>query len=178
MQKTFLYLEEEVGLAVNTEKSQLASIRSISFLGFTILRGKIRVSTKAQLKFNARVRELTRRNNPLQMYQVIHQLSVYMRGWVRYFGIQEFLHLFRNLDAWIRSRLRSTQLKKWKKLKKFQRIMIAAGFNPTEAKHVWVNMRRWKSTLRYHVRFVMNLKWFRERDLVFLHDHNLAVSRL
>ncbi len=177
MQRTTLYLEEELGLAVNSEKSRVAPIKRITFLGFSILRGKIRVSTKAQLKFKDRIRELTRRNNPLSMYQVIHQLSVYLRGWVGYFRIQEFAHLFRNLDAWIRSRLRSTQLKKWKKPRKFQRIMIVAGFNPTEAKQVWVNMRRWKSTLRYHVRFVMNLEWFRERDLLFLHDYTLTVSR-
>lgn len=177
MQKTILYLEQELGLAVNTEKSQVAPIRSISFLGFSILRGKIRVSTKAKLKFKARVRELTRRNNPLSMYQVIHQLSVYLRGWVGYFGIQEFKYLFRDLDAWIRSRLRSTQLKKWKKPRKFQRILIAAGYDPTDAKKVWVNMRRWSSTLRPPIRFVLSLEWFRERDLVFLHDHTLAISR-
>ena len=177
MQKTVLYLEEELGLEVNTEKSQVAPIRKISFLGFSILAGKIRVSSKAQLKFKARIRELTRRNNPLSMYQVIHQLNIYLRGWVGYFGIQEFKYLFRDLDAWIRSRLRSTQLKKWKKPRKFQRILITAGFDPTEAKQVWVNMRRWKSTLRTQVRFVMSLEWFRERDLVFLHDHTLALSR-
>ncbi len=85
--------------------------------------------------------------------------------------------MFRDLDAWIRSRLRSTQLKKWKKPRKFQRVLIAAGFNPTEAKLVWVNMRRWNSVMRPAVRFVMNLYWFRERDLVFLHDHTLAISR-
>jgi hypothetical protein len=27
------------------------------------------------------------------------------------------------------------------------------------------------------VRFVMNLKWFRERGLVFLHDFTIAFSR-
>jgi len=85
--------------------------------------------------------------------------------------------LFRDLDAWIRSRLRSTQLKKWKKPRKFQRIMIKAGFDPTEAHRVWIKMNRWQSVMRRPVRFVMNLNWFRERGLVFLHDFTLAFSR-
>jgi len=72
------------------------------------------------------------------MYQVIHELSLYLRGWVGYFGIQEFKYLFRDLDAWIRSRLRSMQLKKWKKPRKFQQIMIKAGFDPKEAYRVWI----------------------------------------
>ena len=177
MEGTIRYLEEELGLTVNPEKSRVAPIKEITFLGFQLLMGKIRVSNKARLRFKDRVRELTRRNNPLSMYQVIHELSIYLRGWVGYFGIQEFKYLFRDLDAWIRSRLRSTQLKKWKNPWKFQRIMIKAGFDPKEARRVWLKMNRWQSVMRRPVRFVMNLDWFRERGLMFLHDFTIALSR-
>ena len=177
MEGTIRYLEEELGLTVNPEKSRVAPIKEITFLGFQILRGKIRVSNQARLRFKDRVRELTRRNNPLSMYHVIHELSLYLRGWVGYFGIQEFKYLFRDLDAWIRSRLRSTQLKKWKNPRKFQRIMIKAGFDPTEAHRTWIKMNRWQSVMRRPVRFVMNLNWFRERGLVVLHDFTIAFSR-
>jgi len=91
------------------------------------------------------------------MYQVIHGLNKYLRGWVGYFGIQEFKYLFRDLDAWIRSRMRSMQLKKWKQPRKFQRIMIKAGFDPHEAHRVWVKMNRWKSVRRQPVWFALNL---------------------
>ena len=111
MKGTIGYLEEELGLTVNREKNQVALIKEISFLGFQVLRGKIRVSTKAQAGSKDRVRELTRRNNPLSMYQVIHELNEYWRDWVGYFGMQEFKYLFRDLDARIRSRMRSMQLK-------------------------------------------------------------------
>jgi len=111
------------------------------------------------------------------MYQVIHELNKYLRGWVGYFGIQEFNYLFRDLDAWIRSRLRSTQLKKWKKPKKFQRIMIKAGSDPKVAHRTWLKMDRWQSVMRRPVRCVMNLGWFRQRGLVFLHDFTIALSR-
>ncbi|HSB01768.1 MAG TPA: group II intron maturase-specific domain-containing protein [Anaerolineales bacterium] len=135
------------------------------------------MSNQARTRFKVRVRELTRRNNPLSMYQVIHELSEYLRGWVGYFGIQEFNYLFRDLDAWIRSRLRSTQLKKWKNPRKFQRIMIKAGFDPQQAHRVWIRMNRWQSVMRRPVRFVLNMDWFRERGLVFLHDFTIAFSR-
>ncbi|MBC8478730.1 group II intron reverse transcriptase/maturase, partial [bacterium] len=177
MERTIYYLEQELGLLVNQEKSQVAPIKDITFLGFQLLRGKIRVSNKAKAKLKGRVRELTRRNNPLSMYQVIEELSKYLRGWVGYFGIQEFKYLFRDLDAWIRSRLRSTQLKKWKKPRKFQRIMIRSGFDSKEAHRIWIKMNRWQSVMRTPVRFVMNLEWFRDRRLVFLQDFTLAFSR-
>ncbi len=178
MKGTVAYLEQGLGLNVNQEKSRVAPIQEISFLGFQILRGKIRVSNRARIRFKERIRTLTRRNNPLSMYQVIHELNLYLRGWVGYFGIQEFKYLFRDLDAWIRSRLRSMQLKKWKKPGKFQRIMIKVGFEPKEAYRVWIKMNRWQSVMRRPVRFVMNLNWFRERGLVFLHDSTLAFSRI
>ncbi|MBW2035569.1 MAG: group II intron reverse transcriptase/maturase [Deltaproteobacteria bacterium] len=164
------YIEDELNLPVNRAKSQVALVKDAPFLGFQILRGKIRVSNKARIKFKKKVRELTRRNNPISMHQAIHDLNVYMRGWVSYFSIQEFRMLFKDLDGWIRSRLRSMQLKKWKKPRKFQKMMIIAGFKPQEAHRVWVKMNKWQSVERKEVRFVMNLKWFRRQGLIFLHD--------
>jgi RNA-directed DNA polymerase len=171
------YLENGLGLPVNKEKSQVAEVKKITFLGFQILRGKIRVSNKARVKFKERIRGLTHRNNPLSMYQIIQELNVYLRGWLSYFRIQEFRMLFRDLDGWIRSRLRSTQLKKWKNPLKFQRIMVRLGFNPGKAHRVWVKMTKWQSVSRKEVRFVMNLEWFRKQGLLFLHDFTLATSR-
>ena len=104
------------------------------------------------------------------MYQLIQKLNEYLRGWVNYFKIQELRVIFRDLDSWIRSRLRSTQLKKWKKPNKFQRMMIRAGYKPEDAHRTWVKMNRWQSVNRKEVRFVMNLYWFRTQGLVFLND--------
>lgn len=171
MEVTIRFLEEELGLEVNREKSQVAPIKDITFLGFQILRGKIRVSNQARVRFKSKVRELTHRNNPLSMQQVVYELNQYVRGWVGYFRIQEFRYLFRDLDGWIRSRLRSMQLKKWKKPGKFQRVMIKSGFDPRQALRVWVKMNRWQSVMRPEVRFVMPLKWFRNLGLVFLYDY-------
>ena len=164
------YLEEELNLPVNKEKSGVWEIKNVPFLGFQLLRGKIRVSNKSRIKLKDKIRELTRRNNPLSMYQIIQDLNKYLQGWVAYFGIQEFKKLFGDLDGWIRSRLRSMQLKKWKNPRKFQRIMINSGFKPQEAHRVWIRMNKWQSVHRRAVRFVMNLKWFRRQGLVFLND--------
>jgi RNA-directed DNA polymerase len=128
------------------------------------------VSNKSRVKFKDKIRNLSRRNNPLSMHQNIEELNKYLQGWVAYFGIQQFKKLFGDLDGWIRSRLRSMQLKKWKNPHKFQRIMINSGFKPQEAHRVWVRMNKWQSVHRRAVRFVMNLKWFRKQGLVFLND--------
>ena len=170
MESTTAFLEETLGLPVNRDKSQVAPARDVAFLGFQILRGKIRISTQARQRFKDRVRELTRRNNGQSMSQIIQDLSEYLRGWVGYFRIQEFRKVFGELDGFIRSRLRSMQLKKWKKPKKFQRMMIRAGYPVDEAKRTWVKMNKWQSVARPPVRFVLNLAWFRRHGLFFLDD--------
>jgi group II intron reverse transcriptase/maturase len=170
MDSTIRYLEGELNLTVNREKSETANVKDVAFLGFQMLGEKIRISQKARERFKARVRELTKRNNPLSMHQVIQNLNAYLRGWVAYFGVQEFRTIFRDLDSWIRNRLRSMQLKKWKKPKRFQGMMIRSGYRPQEAHKAWVKMNRWRSVNRKEVKVVMNLQWFRKQGLVYLHD--------
>jgi len=162
------YLEEELGLPVNREKSEATLVRNVDFLGFQILANKIRVSEKSREKFKRKVRELTRRNNGWSMNQVIKRLNLYVRGWGEYFRAQQFKKLFQDLDGWIRSRLRSMQLKKWKNPRKFQRIMISAGYAPDYAHRIWVRMNRWQSVMRREVRFVLDLKWFKRYGLFSL----------
>ena len=96
------YLEEELGLPVNREKSRTAPVKDVEFVSFQIRRpGKVRIGRKAQGRFKQRVRELTRRNNPLSMREVIRQLNLYLlylRGWFGYFRIQEFRRALSLLD--------------------------------------------------------------------------------
>lgn len=171
MESITRYLEGGLGLPVNKEKSEVAPIKDVAFLGFQILRGKLRVSNGAREKFKKKVKELTKRNNPLSMRQVILALNQYLAGWVTYFCIQEFRQLFRHLDEWVRNRLRSIQLKKWKKPAKFQRVMIRAGYKPAEARKIWVKMARWQSVERKEVLFTLNLGWFKRQGLIFLNEY-------
>ncbi|MEI7639302.1 MAG: group II intron reverse transcriptase/maturase [Syntrophus sp. (in: bacteria)] len=178
MDGTIRYLEDGLKLTVNREKSEVAKVKDVAFLGFQILREKIRISGKAREKFKAKVRALTRRNNPLSMCQVIQSLNEYLRGWVAYFRVQEFKKIFNDLDSWIRSRLRSMQLKKWKKPKRFQRMMSRSGYEPQESHRVWVKMNKWQSVNRKEVKFVMNLQWFRRQGLLALNDFTKRTCEL
>ena len=174
MESITRYLEEVLGLPVNREKSVVARVQEVTFLGFRIYRNRIQVNKESLEKFKRRVRELTLRNNPLSMYQAIRELNVYLRGWAGYFRIQEFKQIFGIIDRWIRNRLRSMQLAKWKKPRRFQRVMISRGFPVEEAHRTWIAMRRWQSVYRKEVLFVMSLEWFRDMGLVFLNDFSLA----
>ena len=179
MQSITRFLEEGLGLVVNQDKSCVTPVKYASFVSFQVWGGKIRISPKARQRFQQNVREMTKRNNPLSMRQVIDQLNVYLKGWIGYFRIQEYRTVLRPLDAFIRKRLRSMQLKKWKRPKKFQRMMIRlAGYSPQEACRTWVQMGKWHSIHRPVVRFTLSNRWFRRQGLTFLDDYALKTSEL
>jgi hypothetical protein len=62
-----------------------------------------------------RIREITDRNAGRSMQQVIKELRQYLLGWKAYFGFSEVRTVFRELDGWIRRRLRVLQLKQWRR---------------------------------------------------------------
>jgi RNA-directed DNA polymerase len=135
------------------------------------------ISDKAVRRFKDRVRSLTHRNNPHSMTQIIRKLNEYVRGWGNYFKIQGYAKIFDELDQWARIRLRSMQLRKWKKPRRFQAMLIKAGFNPEEAKKTWIKMDVWRSARLWVTKCVLNLKWFREHGLTFLDDFTSSAYR-
>jgi len=58
------------------------------------------------------------------------------------FRIQEFLMLIRHISGWIHGRFRTMKLKKWKKQRKFQKMMTKAGLKPQEAYRTWVKINK------------------------------------
>jgi hypothetical protein len=66
------WIEENLKLPVNIEKSQSTKIREVTFLGFQILAGKIRVSTKSRKKFKEKIGEPTHSQKPRAIIKYRH----------------------------------------------------------------------------------------------------------
>jgi hypothetical protein len=98
-----------------------------NYLGFTFQYGKIRWSEESERSFRHRVKELTGRSWLVSMPCRIRKLSVYIRGWVNYFGISEYYHPIHDLDSWIRRRVRMCYIKAWRKRRTRIRNLQARG---------------------------------------------------
>ncbi len=87
-----------------------------TFLGFTFSprRGhKLKVSEKALKKVKHTVRKLCRRTRGRSIYQIIADLKKSLLGWKAYFGIAQVKSPQRDLDKWIRRKLRCYLRKQW-----------------------------------------------------------------
>src|SRR2546425_7591921 len=102
-----------LGLSLSPEKTRITSYKQgYSFLGFVISRRSRRMRPKSQDKFKDKVRELTVRSHNLDA-QLIGKLNRVIRGTANYFAPRWSTNrwLFRELDSWIRRRLRCMKYK-------------------------------------------------------------------
>jgi RNA-directed DNA polymerase len=115
------YLRGQLKLRVNEEKSAVGRPRERKFLGFSFTGGvqpRRRIAPKALLRLKERIRELTRRSRGIRLEQMVAEVAEYLRGWIGYFGYCETPTVLRDLDAWIRRKLRCVQWKQWKVMRK------------------------------------------------------------
>jgi len=112
------FITRKLKLKVNESKSAVDRPSRRKFLGFTIAEGakpQRRIAPKALKRLRAKVRELTRRTRGVDARRIVSDLTVYLRGWVGYFGFCETPWELRDLDGWIRRRLRAVAWKHWKR---------------------------------------------------------------
>ena len=112
------FITRRLKLRVNEQKSAVARPVDRKFLGFSFTGAKEprrRIAPKALVRFKQRVRELTGRTRGISIERMTKELASYLRGWKGYFGFAETPSVFRNLDPWIRRRLRSMIWKQWKR---------------------------------------------------------------
>jgi len=141
-------LYAKLRLAVNEAKSAVASVFGRKFLGYSlwVARGgevRRRVADKPMATFRQRVRWLTRRSAGRSMAEVVERLRPYLLGWKAYFRMAQTPRIWRELDQWLRHRLRAIQLKHWKRGPTMYRELKALGASHEDAHRVAANSRRW-----------------------------------
>ncbi len=134
------YLENELKLTVNKEKSKTVSvvaIRNFKFLGFALGRGKngyyIRAHAKSLKKAKQKLRELTSRSQGRNVRVVMNNVKVFMTGWLAYFGIASMKVTMGEWNGWLRRRIRMYIWKQWKKPRTKVENLIKLGMEPWKA---------------------------------------------
>lgn len=109
------YLSTQLKLTINETKSAVDRPWRRSFLGFTMSPKdkRLKVSEKAIQAFKRKVRRISRRTRGRTIYTIIADLRTYIQGWKGYFQLAEVTSPLRDIDKWIRRRLRSYHWKQW-----------------------------------------------------------------
>lgn len=143
------FIENRLQLKINDEKSTVTMPHKSQFLGFSFSPGiygdvKEVVSEKSLIRFKNKIRQLTSSRKRVKFEDFIKEIRSYLNGWKGYFGNSWSRGKFRELDTWIRRRIRCFIWQQWrriktrfKKLKQFGVSKELAYTTATTGKGAW-----------------------------------------
>ncbi|QIZ68848.1 group II intron reverse transcriptase/maturase [Geobacillus subterraneus] len=144
MKSITAFIEKKLRLKVNETKSAVDRPWRRKFLGFSFTPNKepkIRIAKESIRRMKQRIRTMTSRSKPIPMPERIEQLNQYILGWCGYFSLAETPSVFKELDGWIRRRLRMCQWKEWKLPRTRVRKLQSLGV-PKRKAYEWGNTRK------------------------------------
>lgn len=127
------------------------------------------MSSKSISRFKDKVRELTRRNKPGKYSEIVARLNLALTGWINYYRYVRSDNKLKELDGWIRRRLRVIKLKQLKRCYTVAKFYMSNGVEEYQS---WIGALSGKGLWRRsgipQSHFAMSLEWFRELGLVSL----------
>jgi RNA-directed DNA polymerase len=131
------FIENKLYLKVNKEKTVVANITKIKFLGYSFYtykkEGRLRLHPMTIIKMKVRIKELTSRSNGWSDVKRKESLKQFITGWVNYFKLADIKSLLPKVDEWYRRRLRMVIWKHWKRIKTRLRNLIKLGIDKYKA---------------------------------------------
>lgn len=160
------FLRDKLKLIVNETKSGVVPLCEASFLGFQIVHRKIRWSEKSHKKLKAEVRSITRRTRGVSPPKVMSDLKTYLRGALNYYVIGIPFGDIRELDGWLRRRMRLYYWKQWGRPRTRRRRLLALGIGRDEVKKASRSRKgHWRMSQNSLVRRAMTNQWLTEQGL-------------
>jgi group II intron reverse transcriptase/maturase len=121
------YITGELFLKVNLEKTTVAHISKVKYLGYGFYRYKgkcrLRLHPKSEAKMKKRLRELTHRGNRWSYDERKQKLGEYIRGWMNHFWRADMRKLMTETDEWMRRRIRAVIWRQWKRVRTRYRML-------------------------------------------------------
>lgn len=136
------YIEKKLRLKVNREKTKISRPTASQLLGFSFYKDKeryeIRISKKSLKRIKEKCKRITKSSDPTPQQAKLEKLEAVIRGWINYFKIAKAKSNLQRLDEVIRTRLRITTWRKWKRIKTKVNNLIKLGIAKSKA-YMWGN---------------------------------------
>ncbi|SEP49269.1 group II intron reverse transcriptase/maturase [Niastella yeongjuensis] len=182
MENLVAYIEKKLLLKVNLDKSTVAYIRNVKFLGYSFYvkrECRLRIHLKSVEKMRSKIRELTSRSNGWGNATRKERLKLYISGWVNYFKLADMKALMIETDEWYRRRLRMVLWKQWKRVRTRQANLTKLGIAKAKAWE-WANTRRgyWHIANSWILSTSVTNDRLKQAGYVFLTDCYLNARKL
>lgn len=171
------FIERTLKLKVNAQKSGVKPVNACKFLSFTFHGNALKWHADAEIKFKHRIRTLTGRSRGILMERRIEELTVYLRGWINYFGIGQGFQKCIDFDQWIRRRLRMCFWKEWRNTCTRIRHLIKLGVPHDLAVNCGASGKSyWRSAKTEGINRALTNEFFAEKGLLSLRDRWVDIN--
>jgi len=170
------YVERKLKLKVNRDKSAVDRPSRRTFLGYSFTAGKepkVRVPKKSVHKLKSKIKKHCRKGKGQNLKRFIDEtLNPVLRGWTQYFHLSETKTFARELDEWVRHRLRCILWRQWKRPKTRQRKLRELGLSPYRAWKGSVNgCGPWFNSGSHHMNMAVPNRLLTQWGLVSIFDY-------
>lgn len=136
------FLRTKLKLTINTKKTGIRRPVNFTLLGFGFLptykKGskndyQLVVAEKAWEKLKEGLKSISRITAPVKLEERIAKIKEVQRGWLNYFRGTRIMGKLRDLDGWLRNRLRYCIWHDWKKPERKRKNLIRLGASQDQA---------------------------------------------
>ncbi len=182
----YLFLKNKLKLLINREKSGIRKPVQFEILGYKYVptygegtKGKYRlgVSNKRWKTLKQKLKTITRKTVPCSLAERISKLKEVGRGWVNYFCMASIQRKLKELDSWLRNRLRYCIWHDWKKPERKRKNLIRLGVDQHHA-YAWSRTRMggWAVAQSPILVTTITLERLRKRGYESMLEHYFKVS--
>ena len=114
------WIEKKLGLKVNATKTKITRPNGLKYLGFGFYKDskngewKSRPHQDSIAKFKRKLKQLTERRWSINLRARIAKINQVTRGWINYYALGSMKKAMAEMDAHLRTRLRTIIWKQWK----------------------------------------------------------------
>jgi RNA-directed DNA polymerase len=172
------FLEKRLRLKINRQKSAVAPVGERQFLGHRLGKGgSLGISPKSLTRAKDRLRKITRRNRGISLERMISEVNSFTTGWGTYFRHAQCRSALRDLDTWLRRKLRCVRIKQCKRVRTIAAFLMESGVPRDLAWTTAATGKGWWSMAKNPgVHMAMTSQWFTEAGLANLLDHHTALN--
>ena len=169
------FIEKDLKLKVNKEKSKVDRPWKLKYLGYTFYTKKgemgIRVHQVSIKKLKGKLKSITGRSNAMSMELRAEKLKQLIVGWIGYFKLADMKSTLRELDEWLRRRLRLCYWKQWKKIKTKHDNLVKLGVENWKAwEHANTRKGYWRISNSPILATTLTNKYLREQGFITLSE--------
>ena len=144
------FLKNKLKLTINEEKSGIRKPSNFNLLGFGFVpvynkgsknQYQLVVAEKAWKNLKMRLKSITRKTTPTKLEERITKIKEIQRGWLNYFRGTNIMGKLRDIDGWLRNRIRYCIWKDWKKPERKRKNLIRLGVDQDHA-YMWSRTRK------------------------------------